>query len=78
MKKKIRKEINFLIKCGEENICEDCVKIKAEEGDENPCLRWEKCNHGLIIGQMEFYELINAQILDLDNFLEKKTNKIIK
>ena len=75
---KIRKEINFLIKCEGENNCEECIKIKAEDGDENPCLKCDKCNPGLIIGHaMEFYELINEEILDLDKFLEKKTTKEI-
>ena len=75
---KIRKEINFLNKCGGENICEECIKIKAEDGDENPCLKCDKCNPGLIIGHaMELYELINEEILDLDKFLEKKTTKEI-
>ena len=75
---KIRKEINFINKCGGENICEECIKIKAEDGDENPCLKCDKCNPGLIIGHaMEFYELINEEILDLDKFLEKKTTKEI-
>ena len=57
---KIRKEINFSIKCGKENICEDWIKInKGWRRDENPYLKWKKCNPGLIIGQaMEFYELM--------------------
>ena len=55
------------------------MKIKEGEGDENPCLRCDKCNVGLRIGQaMELYELINDEILDLDKFLEKKITKEIE
>jgi len=72
----IKKEINFVVKCGEENICDECLKIKEGEDDENVCLRCDKCNVGLRIGQaMEFYELINDEILDLDKFIEKKITK---
>ena len=50
-----------------------------EEGIENPCINCEKCNAGLRIGQaMEFHELINDEILDLDKFIEKKITKEIE
>lgn len=76
---KIKKEINYIIKCGEENPCAKCIEIKALDSEEkNSCQICDKCNAGLIIGYaMEFYELINEEILDLDKFLEKKMTKEI-
>jgi hypothetical protein len=69
----IKREINFITKCGPDNNCDQCNKKREEEGLENPCQECDKCNAGLRIGQaMEFYELINDEIVDLDKFSEKK------
>jgi hypothetical protein len=73
----IKREINFVTKCGPDNNCDQCNTKREEEGLENPCQECDKCNAGLRIGQaMEFYELINDEIVDLDKFSEKKDTKI--
>ena len=65
---KIRKEIKIITRCGKENKCDKCEKIK-KEGFEDPCPECDKCNGGLRIGYaMEFYEFINDEVLDLDKF----------
>ena len=70
----IKREINLVIKCNDDDnkckLCED----KKFEGQQNPCNECEKCNSGLRIGHaLEFYELINDEIIDLNKFKKKET-----
>ena len=65
----IKKETKFILKCGAEFICDNCNKMKAENGLEDPCPMCNNCYGGLRVGQaMEFYELINDEVLDLDRY----------
>ena len=68
----IRKEIKFITKCNLEDLenrCDTCLNLKEKEGLADPCPDCDKCNGGLRIGHtLEFYELINDEVLDLDRF----------
>ncbi len=70
----IKREMNYVIKCNQEdNKCILCEE-KLLGGEENPCQECEKCNSGLRIGHaLEFYELINEEIFDLNKFKKKET-----
>ena len=72
---KIKKGINNLIKCDENNKCEWCEIKKNEDGFEEPCFKCNKCTGELLIGHsLDFFELINEDFFDPDKF--NKSEKI--
>jgi hypothetical protein len=72
---KIKKGINNLIKCDENNKCEWCEIKKNEDGFEEPCFECNKCTGELLIGHsLDFFELINEDFFDPDKF--NKSEKI--
>ena len=63
------------IECNEEdNKCEDCSQMRLE-GNQNPCKDCNDCKFGLRIGHaLEFYELINEEVFNVNKYNEKGDN----
>jgi len=63
----------IVIECNEtSNKCDKCNKSK-KQGIENPCPQCDNCKWGLRIGHaLEFFELINEEIFNADNYKEKE------
>ena len=73
---KIKREINQLIKCDENNKCGWCEMKKNEEGEEDICFKCNKCKGELLIGHsLDFFELINDEVFNPDKF---EINEIIR